>query len=77
MAGVVTPLLRFLDGCLHALSARLARWTKPHISSFPLGTLTDLDKSKSELIILKRQVKRPAWVQPLTVVDNSTSLLSA
>jgi len=71
MAGVVTHLLRLMDGCLHALSARFARWTTPHISSFPLGTLTDLGRSKSELIaenallrqqliILKRQVKRPA-----------------
>jgi putative transposase len=70
MVGVVTHLLRLLDGCLHVLSARFARWTKPHISSFPLGTLTDLGRSKSELIaenallrqqliILKRQVKRP------------------
>jgi putative transposase len=49
----------------------LTRWTKPLSSSLPLGTLADLGRSKSELIaenallrkpliILKRQVKRPA-----------------
>ncbi len=71
MAGIVTLLRRLKDVCLHALSARLARWSKPLGTSFPLGTLTDLGRSKSELIadkallreqliILKRQVKRPA-----------------
>ena len=71
MTGVVTPLLRLLDGCRYTLSARLTRWTKPLTSSLPLQTLADLGRSKSELvaentllrqqlIILKRQVKRPA-----------------
>jgi putative transposase len=71
MAGVLTSLLRLLDGCLHVLSSRFARWTQPLRTSLPLGTLTDLGRSKSELIaentllrqqliILKRQVKRPA-----------------
>jgi putative transposase len=71
MAGVLTSLRRLLDGGLHALSSRLTRWTKPLSSSLPLGTLADLGRSKSELIaenallrqqliILKRQVKRPA-----------------
>ncbi len=54
----------------NALSSRLARWTKPLGTSLPPATLTDLGRSKSELIdehallrqqiiILKRQVKRP------------------
>ena len=71
MAGVVTYLQRLKDGCWDALSSRFARWTKPLRTSLPLGTLTDLGRSKSELIaenallrqqliILKRQVKRPA-----------------
>src|SRR5438034_2034013 len=71
MDGVVTHLQRLKDGCLHVLSSRFARWTKPLRTSLPLGTLTDLGRSKSELIaenallrqqliILKRQVKRPA-----------------
>ncbi len=71
MNGVVIPLLRLLDGCRYALSVSLNRWTKPLTSSLPLQTLADLGRSKSELvaenallrqqlIILKRQVKRPA-----------------
>jgi putative transposase len=71
MTGVFTSLQRLKVCCLHALSSRFTRWTKPHISSLPLATLTDLDRSKSELIaenallrqqliILRRQVKRPA-----------------
>jgi putative transposase len=71
MAGVLTHLQRLKDGCLNALSARLTYWTKPLTSSLPLSTLADLGRSKSELvaenallrqqlIILKRQVKRPA-----------------
>src|SRR5213082_3128359 len=71
MAGVFTPLQWLKDGCLHALSSRFTRWTKPLMASLPLATLADLGRSKSELaaenallrqqlIILKRQVKRPA-----------------
>ncbi len=71
MAGVVTSLQRLLDGCLDALTSRLTRWTKPLGTSLPMATLTDLGRNKSELIsenallrqqliILKRQVKRPA-----------------
>jgi hypothetical protein len=71
MAGVFTPLQRLKDGCLHALSSRFAGWTKPLLTSLPLSTLTDLSRSKSELIaenallrhqliMLRRQVKRPS-----------------
>jgi putative transposase len=53
------------------LRARFVHWTKPLTSSLPLGTLVDLGRSKAELIaenallrqqliMLKRQVKRPA-----------------
>jgi len=70
MAGMVTRLRRLKNGCWDALSARLTRWTKPLQTSLPLATLTDLGRSKSDLIaenallrqqliILKRQVKRP------------------
>nr|HET6904699.1 hypothetical protein [Ktedonobacteraceae bacterium] len=71
MAGVVTSLRRLKDGCLHILSSRLTQWTKPLVTSLPLATLTDLGRSKSELVaenallrhqltILQRQVKRPS-----------------
>ena len=69
MAGMVTYLRRLKNGCLDALSSRFTRWTKPLGTSLPLVTLTELARSKSELItqnallrqqliILRRQVKR-------------------
>jgi putative transposase len=74
MGRIFTTLQQLKDGCLHALSSRLTRWTKPLGTSLPLQTLTDLGRSKSELIaenallrqqliILKRQVKRPACMK--------------
>ncbi len=58
--------------CFHALQARVLRWIKPPTTSLLLGTLADLARGKSELIaenallrqqliILSRQVKRPAY----------------
>src|SRR5436305_4244823 len=84
MARVVTSLRRLKDGCLHALSARFARWTKPLRLSLSLQTMADLGRSKSELvaenallrqqlIILKRQVKRP----PVTRADRILLVLLA
>jgi putative transposase len=57
--------------CFHVLHYCLVRWLKPHSTSLLLGTIADLAKGKSELlvenallrvplIILRRQVKRPA-----------------
>ena len=71
MAGVLISLRRLKYGCMHALSAHLTRWTKPLTSCLPLQTLADLGRSNSELvaenaflrqqlIILRREVKRPA-----------------
>jgi putative transposase len=71
MASVLTHLLRLKEDCWDALSSRFAGWTRPLGTSLPLATLTDLGKSKSQLIaenallrqqliMLKRQVKRPA-----------------
>jgi putative transposase len=84
MSRVITSLLRLLDGCLEVLSARFARWTKPFRTSLPLSTLTDLGKSRSQLIaenallrqqllVLRRQVKRP----PLTRTDRILLVLLA
>ena len=64
----ITQLTRL---CLRSLHHRYLAWTKPDTSSLLLGTLTDLARGKSELvaenallrqqlIILGRQVKRPA-----------------
>jgi putative transposase len=70
MARVLKHLQRLKNGCWDALSSRFTRWTKPLLTSFPLATVANLGRSKSELIaenallrqqliILKRQVKRP------------------
>jgi putative transposase len=75
----VTWLTRF---CLRSFHHRFVAWTKPNTSSLMLGMLTDLARSKSELvaenallrqqmIILRRQVKRPActkWDRMLLVL---------
>src|SRR5437660_10351110 len=74
MTGVFTSLQRLKVCCLHALSSRFTRWTKPLGTSLPLATLTDLGRSKSELIaenallrqqliMLRRQVKRPTFTR--------------
>jgi hypothetical protein len=69
---VILPRLKRLAvTCVKGLSAHLRHWTTPLTSSLPLQTLADLGRSKSELvaenallrqqlIILRRQVKRPA-----------------
>jgi putative transposase len=57
--------------CFHTLHNGVVRWMKPYSTSLLLGTIADLAKGKSELlvenallrvplIILRRQVKRPA-----------------
>jgi putative transposase len=67
---ILSHLKRLVGTSLDVLRVRFVHWTKPLTLSLPLGTLTDLARSKSELmaenallrqqlIILKRQVKRP------------------
>ncbi len=64
-------LKRLVGTSVSVLRTRFVHWTTPLTSSLPLGTLADLARSKSELmaenallrqqlIMLKRQVKRPA-----------------
>ena len=59
---------------VNVLCTRVVHWSKPLTSSLPLGTLADLTRSKPELIvenallrqqliILKRQVKRPTFTK--------------
>jgi len=68
----ILTLFKWLIGfCLQWLHYHFVAWTKPNTTSLLLGTLTDLARNKSELvaenaflrqqlIILRRQVKRPA-----------------
>ena len=67
---ILSRLKRLVGTSVKVLCARYVHWTKPLSSSLPLETFADLGRSKSELIaenallrqqliILKRQVKRP------------------
>jgi hypothetical protein len=69
---VLPHLLRLGRHCVDILHACFLRWTKPLSSSLSLGTLADLGRSRSQLItenallrqqliILRRQVKRPTY----------------
>jgi putative transposase len=69
--GILTFIKRLTGLCLQSLHHRFVAWTKPDTISLMLGALTDQARSKSELvaenallrqqlIILRRQVKRPA-----------------
>src|SRR5215467_4114464 len=64
-------IMRLPGVWLQSIHQSFVAWTKPDTSSLLLGTLTDLSRSNSELvavnallrkplIILRRQVKRPA-----------------
>jgi putative transposase len=69
--GILIFITRLARLCLRSLHHRYVAWSKPNTTSLLLGTLTDLARSKPELvaenaflrkplIILRRQVKRPA-----------------
>src|SRR5215469_9943831 len=69
--GILTFIKRLTGVWFQLFHRRFVAWTKPDTTSLMLGTLTDLARSKSELvaenallrkplIILRRQVKRPA-----------------
>ena len=59
MSNVLTPLLRLKGFCLEVLHPRFVRWTKPLTPSLPLGTLTDLGRSKAELIAENALLRKP------------------
>jgi hypothetical protein len=69
--GILTFFKRLIGLYLQSLYYRFVTWSKPDTTSLLLGTLIDLSRSKSELVaenallrqqllILRRQVKRPA-----------------
>src|SRR5947209_7370366 len=74
MQRILTFITRLTRFCLQSYHHRFVAWTKPDTTSLLLATLTDLARSKSELvaenallrqqlIILRRQVKRPAYTK--------------
>jgi len=67
---VLMPIRQRIAHSFHALHAGIVRWMKPRSTSLLLGSIADLARGKSELlvenallrqqlIILRRQVKRP------------------
>jgi len=71
---ILTFITKLTHYCLQSLHHRYVNWTTPGPTSLLLGTLTDLSRSKSELIaenallrqqliVLRRQVKRPAFTR--------------
>ena len=71
MQRILTFITRLTSFCLQSLHHRFIAWTKPDTTLLLLGTLTDFSRSMSDLvtenallrqqlIILRRQVKRPA-----------------
>jgi putative transposase len=69
---VLTLIKRLLALCFRFLQHRLVLWTRLPTTSLLLGTLADLGRNRSELlvenaflrqqlIILRRQVKRPVY----------------
>jgi hypothetical protein len=71
---IVTFIKRLTRMCLQVLHHHFVDWTKPTNTSLLVGTVSDLARSKSELvaenallrkplIILRRQVKRPAFTK--------------
>jgi len=68
---ILTHLKQFVGLCVKTLRAHVLQWTRPLTPSLPLQSLADLSRSQvrtdrgkcplaTALIILKRQVKRPA-----------------
>jgi hypothetical protein len=68
---VLIPLRQRIALCFHTLHDGIVRWLKPRSTSLLFGTIADLAKGRSELmvenallrqqlIILRRHVKRPA-----------------
>ncbi len=69
---ILSRFKQLVETALEILRVCFIGWTKPLSSSLPLGTLADLARSKPELlvenallrqqlIVLKRQVKRPTY----------------
>ncbi len=72
--GYLTFIKRLISICFPSLHHRFINWTRPSNTAFVLGTVTDLARTKSDLveenallrkplIILRRQIKRPACMK--------------
>jgi hypothetical protein len=68
--GILTFMKRLTGGCLQSLHQRFVAWTTPDTPSLLLLTLTDLSRSKSQLVaenaLLRQQLIQPVEKVPIT-----------
>jgi hypothetical protein len=57
--GILTFIKRLSDVCHEALTHCFVDWTKPDTASLPLVTLTDLARSKTELVAENALLRKP------------------
>ena len=57
--GILTFIKRLTGVCLQSLHQRFVSWTKPDTTSLLLGMLTDLARSKSELVAENATLRKP------------------
>jgi len=56
---LLIPLRQRIALCFHALHDGLVRWIKPRSTSLLLGTIADLAKGKSQLLVENTLLRKP------------------
>src|SRR6266699_1780047 len=56
---LLIPLRQRIALCFHALHDGMVRWIKPHSTSLLLGTIADLAKGKSQLLVENTLLRKP------------------
>ena len=59
MFSLLIPLRQRIALCFHALHDGMVRWIKPHSTSLLLGTIADLAKGKSQLLVENTLLRKP------------------
>ncbi len=62
MFSLLIPLRQRIALCFHALHDGMVRWIKPHSTSLLLGTIADLAKGKSQLLVENTLLRKPGEV---------------
>ena len=58
---LLKPLVRLVNRCIDLIQERVEAWTTPASSTPVVGALSDMVRTKPELVVLQRQVKRPCF----------------
>jgi len=56
---LLIPLRQRIALCFHALHDGMVGWIKPHSTSLLLGTIADLAKGKSQLLVENTLLRKP------------------